>query len=99
MLRSQWSKAQIEALTAAGNGQRLAPVLVILDPGGSSGKKAYASLGEEFAMVQEGIVELTLEGREQTLEAGDAVMISPGALRRWHNPGEQPARILIVGLR
>ena len=95
-LHSQWSRAQIEALGAGGNTQGLASMLVTLEPGGSSGRKPYASAGEEFALVQEGTVELTLDQAEQTLRPGDAVTIRRGALRRWHNPGEQPARILIV---
>jgi XRE family transcriptional regulator, regulator of sulfur utilization len=99
MLYSEWSRAQIEALGTRLNGQRLEPVLVTLEPGGSSGTKGYASTGEEFAMVQEGVVALTLGDAEQTLGAGDAVAILPGTLRRWRNPGEQPARILIVGTR
>jgi transcriptional regulator with XRE-family HTH domain len=99
MLRSQWSRAQIEALAAGGKGHRLAPVLITLDPGGSSGKKAYASAGEEFAIVQEGDVQLMLDDVERTLGPGDAVMIPPGAMRSWHNSGGQPARILIVAVR
>jgi quercetin dioxygenase-like cupin family protein len=71
-------------------------MLVTIQPGGSSGKKPYASAGEEFALVQEGTVELTLDQAEQTLGPGDAVTIGRGALRRWHNPGQYSARILIV---
>ena len=99
MLRSQWSRARIEALGAGVDGQRLASVLVTLEPGGSSGKKAYAASAEEFALVQEGAVELTLDGSEQTLGPGDAVTIQRGSLRRWHNTGESPVRILIVTMR
>lgn len=99
MLRSQWSQASIEVLGGSVDGQRLAPVLVTLEPGGSSGKKAYASSTEEFALVQDGAVTLTLDGSEQTLGPGDAVTIRQGSLRRWHNAGEIPARILIVAAR
>ena len=98
-LHSHWSRGRIEALGAADDGQRLAPVLVTLEPGGSSGKKAYASTAEEFAIVQEGNVELTLDEVEQTLGPGDAVTIRRGVLRRWHNIGDQAARILIVSSR
>jgi XRE family transcriptional regulator, regulator of sulfur utilization len=97
-LLSQWSRARIEVLAAGAKPRRLQSVLVTLEPGGSSGKRPHASVGEEFAMVQEGEVELTLDGEEQLLGAGDAVTIAPGALRRWHNPGEGPVRILIVAL-
>ncbi|HYC33290.1 MAG TPA: cupin domain-containing protein [Gemmatimonadales bacterium] len=96
VLSSQWSRARIESLGSGLEGQHLAPMLVTLEPGGSSGKHPHASRTEEFALVQEGTVELSLEGRQQTLSAGDAVTIRSGALRRWHNSGEQPARVLIV---
>ena len=95
-LHSEWSRAQIEALGAGASARGLVSMLVTLEPGGSSGKKPYASTGEEFALVQEGTVELELDQVEQTLGPGDAVTIRRGALRRWHNQGERPARILIV---
>jgi transcriptional regulator with XRE-family HTH domain len=99
MLHSGWSRARIEALGARVNGQRLEPVLITLDPGGSSGTRAHAATCEEFAMVQEGSDVLVLSASEQTLGPGDAVAILPGMLRLWRNPGKRPARILIVGAR
>jgi transcriptional regulator with XRE-family HTH domain len=99
VLHSGWSKAQLEALGAGGVGGRLEPVLVTLQSGGSSGSRAFASGREEFALVLDGAVALTLDDSEQVLAAGDAVTIRPGALRRWRNPNEQPVRILIVAGR
>jgi transcriptional regulator with XRE-family HTH domain len=99
VLHSGWSRAQLEALGAGGMRGRLEPVLVTLEPGGSSGTKAYASGREEFALVLEGTVTLTLNDSEQELACGDAVTIRAGALRRWRNPDQQPARILIVAAR
>jgi XRE family transcriptional regulator, regulator of sulfur utilization len=99
VLHSGWSKGQLEALGAGGVGGRLDPMLVTLEPGGSSGSKAFASGREEFALVLDGAVALTLDQSEQMLASGDAVTIRPGALRRWRNLGEQPVRILIVAAR
>jgi len=99
VLHSGWSKAQLEALGAGGVGGRLEPVLVTLQSGGSSGSRAFASGREEFALVLDGAVALTLDDSEQVLAVGDAVTIRPGALRRWRNPNEQPVRILIVAGR
>jgi transcriptional regulator with XRE-family HTH domain len=96
MLHSEWSRARLEALGGGGDGARLEPVLVTLEPGG---KKPAASAHEEFALVLEGTVELTLGSEEQSLVTGDAVTIRAGAVRRWHNSGGQPARILIVASR
>jgi len=98
-LQSGWSKGRIEALGAAVDNGRLEPVLVTLEPGGSSGKHAYASLREEFALVLEGTVELTLDGVEQLLGVGDAVTIRSGSFRRWCNRSEEPTRFLIVAPR
>lgn len=98
ILHSEWSRARIEAL-GGGNGRRLVPVLVTLQPGGSSGKRASGSAGEEFALVLEGAVVLTLDEVNRTLGAGDAVTIRPGVPRRWQNPSGEPARILIVSAR
>lgn len=99
VLHSGWSKGQLEALGAGGIGGRLDPMLVTLESGGSSGSKAYASGREEFALVLDGPVTLTLDDSEQQLASGDAVTIRPGALRRWRNLGELPVRILIVAAR
>jgi transcriptional regulator with XRE-family HTH domain len=99
VLHSGWSRAHLEALGAGGFAGRLEPVLVTLEAGGSSGTKAYASRGEEFALVLEGDVVLTLNDSEQMLSGGDAVTIRPGSLRHWHNPGPEATRILIVSSR
>jgi transcriptional regulator with XRE-family HTH domain len=98
-LHSGWSKAQLEALGADGMAGRLEPMLVTLQSGGTSGTKAFASGREEFALVLEGTVTLTLNDSEQELASGDAVTIRAGVLRRWRNPGPEPARVLIVALR
>ncbi|MDQ3208748.1 MAG: cupin domain-containing protein [Gemmatimonadota bacterium] len=99
VLHSGWSKAKLEALGAGGVGGCLEPVLVTLQSSGSSGSRAYASGREEFALVLEGTVVLTLDDSEQVLACGDAVTIRAGALRRWRNPGDQPVRILMVAAR
>ena len=99
MLSSEWSRARIESLAAGGDGRRMEPVVVTLAPGGTSGSKPAASTREEFALVLDGTVELTLGEAEQTLVTGDAVTIHLGALRRWRNAGALPVRILIVASR
>jgi quercetin dioxygenase-like cupin family protein len=99
VLHSEWSKAHLEALGIGGTECNLEPVLVTLRPGGSSGSAAYASGREEFALVLEGTVSLTLDEDQQVLTAGDAVTIRAGTLRRWRNQSEQPTQILIVACR
>lgn len=98
-LQSEWSKARIEIVGGGNQHGRLEAMLVTLEAGGSSGKRPEASTREEFTLVLDGSLELTLDDGQQILEAGDAVTILRGAARRWHNPGDQVARILIVAGR
>jgi transcriptional regulator with XRE-family HTH domain len=107
-LNSEWSKARIEALSLTGPGSRLEPVLLTLAPGGTSGTRPYSSNREEFALVMEGTVVLTLKGREQRgggpeqrheLRSGDAATIRVGIARRWQNLSRAPVQILIVSAR
>ncbi len=99
VLNSEWSKGSIEALSRGEVGGPLEPVLVTLQPDGSSGSAAYGSAREEFALVLEGTVSLTMNETEQVLSSGDAVTIRAGELRRWRNNSGEQARILIVAAR
>lgn len=98
-ITSEWSKAHLEALGIASSAARLEPVMVTLQPGGTSGKRAHPVSAEEFAFVVDGPVRLTLGEAEQTLVDGDAVTIRPGTPRRWHNASASVARILVVTVR
>jgi quercetin dioxygenase-like cupin family protein len=50
-------------------------------------------------MVVEGKVVLTLGSTDHLLSAGDAVTILAGVGRRWHNPHEARARVLVASSR
>jgi quercetin dioxygenase-like cupin family protein len=56
-------------------------------------------LKEEFAIVLEGKLVLTLGQTEHVVEQGDAVTILAGMARRWHNPYDAPARVLVTASR
>lgn len=98
-LRSKWSKAHIDYLSGGRAAGRIVPLLVALDPEGSSGAHPYPAPSDEFAFVLEGSVLLTTGEGEQVLGAGSAVTIHAGGLRRWQNVSAAPARFLIVALR
>lgn len=98
-MRSKWSKAHIAYLSAGRPAAQILPLVVTLDPDGSSGKRPYPAPSEEFALILEGSVVLTTGEGDQVLAAGSAVTIQPGGLRRWQNVSAAPARFLIVSVR
>ncbi len=98
-LVSSWSRASIEALGPAGGTRTLEPMMITLEPGGRSGTRLHAALGEQFALVCEGEVTLSLVDHTYVLTEGDAVSIAAETLHQWQNPGTGPARLLIVSVR
>jgi len=98
-LDSTWTDAHIEALGSMARSRRLEPVLVVLGPGGKSGKHPHAPSHEEFAFVVKGQVTLTLGDEETDLAPGDAVTLPAQAPRRWENRTRGTAEILIVSAR
>jgi quercetin dioxygenase-like cupin family protein len=98
-LTSSWSQAKIEALGPMGRAGKLEPVMITMAPGGRSGKRPYAHPGEEFAVVFEGAVTLTLGREVYTLEKGDAINFASETPHLWENTGSSPAQVLIVAAR
>ena len=98
-LDSTWTDAHLEALGSMARSRRLEPVLVILGPGGKSGKHPHAPSHEEFAFVVKGQATLTLGDEENDLVAGDAVTLPAQAPRRWENRTRGAVEILIVSSR
>ncbi len=97
VLESGWSNATVEILSEVV--ERIEPMVITLGPGGRSGKHPYGHATEEFGLVLEGEMTLTLGPQDHVLGPGDAVTILPGELRVWRNPGTSPARVLVVSLR
>lgn len=95
-LSSAWSRARIESLGASGSAAWLEPVMITLDPQGSSGKKLHSKTEEEFSIIFEGEVLLNLDGMEYRLERGDSALIPANVPHRWMNQSAKPASILLV---
>ncbi len=98
-LTSSWSRARVEALGPTGAGHSLEPMMITLAPGGRSGTDPFAHGGEEFALVFEGKVRLTLGDAVHILERGDATTFPAGTPHQWENVGTEPARIVVVSSR
>ena len=95
-LTSTWSKARIEPLSAQRVVTTLSPLLITLEPGGRSGKSPVQRSYEEFALVISGELLLELDGEPHLLGQGDAVHLAPGVRQLWHNPTDEPAKLLTV---
>jgi transcriptional regulator with XRE-family HTH domain len=98
-LTSAWSRATIEALGPAGGIQVLEPLMITLAPGGRSGTRLHAARLEQFALVCEGEVMLTLPAGPYALIHGDAVGIPAETPHQWHNRSAAPARVFMVSAR
>jgi transcriptional regulator with XRE-family HTH domain len=95
--QSDWSSADLQLLAAS---RRLEAVLITLEPGGRSGKHpASGHDHEEFAFVMKGPLTLTLGPNRHSLHTGDSVLLLPGELRMWENPGAGAGRLMVVTLR
>jgi transcriptional regulator with XRE-family HTH domain len=97
-LVSRWSRAQVEALGPTGTGRALEPMMLTLEPGGQSGGHPSGHGGEEFAIVFEGEVLLTLGADVHRLGRGDAATFPAATPHRWENLGAVPARIVVVSV-
>src|SRR5262245_37656157 len=85
-----------ELLVARQTGKRMEPLLVTIAPGkGSAG--TYDHAGEEFGLVLEGRLELTVEDKTFRLGRGDAFYFSSTRMHGFRNPDtKRVARVLWV---
>jgi transcriptional regulator with XRE-family HTH domain len=91
-----WLGSQIEQLAVSPDGCSLAGFVVTLEPGDASGKNAHISPFDEFAYVQDGAIQLSIETEQHVLGPGDAILIQAGRARRWENTAPTATRILLV---
>jgi len=79
--------------------RHLEAVMITLAPGGRSGKQPSSHAGEEFALVFDGEVSLTLGTDFHVLRRGDTVSFSSEVPHLWENPGTDDALVVIVSPR
>jgi transcriptional regulator with XRE-family HTH domain len=98
-LVSAWSRAELATLGPTGPDRTLEPMMIRLAPGGQSSGRPFAHEGEEFAIVFEGEVLLTLGETMHRLGRGDAATFPAATPHRWENVTDQPAQIVVVSAR
>ncbi len=89
------SKLRIEILVPRTPGRQLDARLAIVSPGGGS-VGDYHHQGEEFGLILEGSLELTVEGASYTLQQGDSFYFASSKDHRFINPGDSECKILWV---
>jgi transcriptional regulator with XRE-family HTH domain len=67
---------------------------VTLAPGAASREPLFASKGAEVVVVLTGVVDLAVGGHPETLQAGDAVVVTEATVGGWANPGDQAAELI-----
>ena len=82
-----------EELATAGHG--LEPALLVVPAGGSSGGD-YTRPDEVWVCVLTGQLQLSVGGRTEVLESGDAILLEPDAVWSWRNDGEAETRAIYV---
>jgi transcriptional regulator with XRE-family HTH domain len=98
-LSSTWSPVSIEALRPVKGTGMLEPILIVMAPGGRSGKFPTAHAGEKFVLTLDGEVTLTLGDEVHRLSTGDAITFASAIPHQLENTGADPARVVIVTVR
>src|ERR1700729_2259095 len=98
LMALDWSRAEIASLGSLSSASQFRASMLIIKPGGLTGKHATPSISDEFAMVFEGKVILKLQESEQVLERGDSVTVVAGTGRQWRNESEALGEILVISL-
>jgi len=96
---SSWSRARIEALVPSHAARDLEAVMITVAPGGRSGRQPSPHQGEEFALIFDGEVSLTLGADIHVLRRGDATSFSSEVPHLWENHGSDDAQVVIVSPR
>ncbi len=71
-------------------------LLVEIEPGSGSGESGYSHAGEECGIVQEGILNLWIEGGKHTLSQGDSFRFVSTKIHRFENPGNVLTRVIWI---
>lgn len=71
-------------------------LLVIVEPGGSSGPEHYVHKGEDAGLVLSGSLELWIEGHMHLLHEGDSFRFKSSLPHRFANPTQAETQVLWV---
>jgi transcriptional regulator with XRE-family HTH domain len=95
-LRSQGHGITMESLGIGLANQQMEPFLVTLEAGAGNIEQPITHGGEEFVHCLAGEVEYSVKSQLYRLQAGDSLIFQAGEPHCFHNPGQQPAQLIIV---
>ena len=92
---SEGDRMRLEQLAPAKKGRLLQADMYVIPPGGGSNGEIQHS-GEEFGLVLEGSLSLTVDNLSYALEAGDSFVFRSELTHSFANNGKTVARVLWV---
>jgi transcriptional regulator with XRE-family HTH domain len=87
---------KLEELGSGMGNEGLQPFMVTFDPLAESGSQPLTHEGSEFIFCLSGRVVYNVMGEEYSLEPGDSLLFSAKIPHTWHNPLDEPSRVIIV---
>jgi transcriptional regulator with XRE-family HTH domain len=78
-------------------GEKLSARMVVFPAGAVLLRKGFCHRDEEMVYVVEGKLLVTIEGKEERAEAGDAIFLRDALPSQWRNEGGEEATIFVVG--
>jgi quercetin dioxygenase-like cupin family protein len=94
-LRAQqpgFKRVELQKHDVGTTGREVVQVRAEFDPGGSVGRHTHP--GEEISYLLEGSIELEVDGKTQTVEAGKPFFIPAGTVHSAKNNGKGVAKVL-----
>jgi transcriptional regulator with XRE-family HTH domain len=94
MQMPRWD-ARIQSLIRAIGKKKMQPFYTVIKPGGGS-HGLYSHIGEEFGIVLQGEMELTLEGKTYKVGKNDSFYFSSQTPHDWNNYGKEDVVVVWV---
>lgn len=95
-LRSAARGVVMEGLGVGLRDQTIEPFMVTVEPGAGSHDNPIAHAGEEFVHCLDGHLTYRIRDEVYELEPGDSLLLDASQPHCFRNPGDVPARFLIV---
>lgn len=88
-------RAHIQQLVKTVSGKRMQPFYTVIEPGGGS-REPYSHVGEEFGIVLEGLLTLTVGETVSQVPAGHSFYYSSLIPHAWTNKGKERTVVVWV---